>query len=111
MRMRGPQTLSGSQWLHRALISFRMFPEDAAPAVLPLLLSYAHQVHQGLLYVWPDAFEGAAAAAASSPLPIIPELDQTDEWEPRTDWFMRDVPISMETVVENVSSRANTPAH
>lgn len=64
--------------------------------------AYPVKVHQGLLYVWPDAFEGAAAAAASSPLPIIPELDQTDEWEPRTDWFMRDVPISMETVVENV---------
>jgi hypothetical protein len=62
------------------------------------------QIHQGLLYVWPDASEGAAAAAAAAPLPIIPELDQTAEWEPRTDWFFRDVPISMETVVENVST-------
>jgi phenylpropionate dioxygenase-like ring-hydroxylating dioxygenase large terminal subunit len=62
------------------------------------------QVHQGLLYVWPDASAGSAAAADASPLPAIPELDQTEDWEPRTDWFMRDVPISFETVVENVSA-------
>lgn len=80
-------------------------PDDITCSLFLFCPSYADQVHQGLLYVWPDASEGAAAAAASSPLPIIPELDQTDEWEPRTDWFMRDVPISMETVVENVSSR------
>jgi pheophorbide a oxygenase len=60
------------------------------------------QVHHGLLWVWPDAAPGAAAAAAAAPLPLIPELDQPDEWEPRTDWFMREVPVSMETVVENV---------
>ena len=57
--------------------------------------------------MWLSASEGSAAAAAAaeaSPLPIIPELDQTEDWEPRTDWFMRDVPISFETVVENVSA-------
>jgi phenylpropionate dioxygenase-like ring-hydroxylating dioxygenase large terminal subunit len=60
----------------------------------------------GLLWVWPDASpEGAAAAAAAAPA-LIAELDQPDEWEPRTDWFMREVPISMETVVENVSVAA-----
>jgi hypothetical protein len=54
--------------------------------------------------VWPDASaEGAAAAAAAEPA-LIAELDQPDEWEPRTDWFMREMPISMETVVENVSA-------
>jgi hypothetical protein len=63
------------------------------------------QIHQGLLYVWPDASEDATTAADCAPLPIIGELDETDEWEPRTDWFMRDVPISMETVVENVSAQ------
>ncbi|KAF6256401.1 hypothetical protein COO60DRAFT_1640750 [Scenedesmus sp. NREL 46B-D3] len=58
---------------------------------------------QGLLWVWPDASaEGAAAAAAAQPA-LIAELDQPVEWEARTDWFMREVPISMETVVENVS--------
>lgn len=71
--------------------------------LLLLLLRMLPQVHQGLLYVWPDASEGSAAAAEAAPLPVIPELDETEEWEPRTDWFMRDVPISMETVVENVS--------
>lgn len=60
----------------------------------------------GLLWVWPDASaEGIAAAATAQPC-TIPELDIEDEWEPRTDWFMREVPISMETVVENVSETA-----
>jgi hypothetical protein len=72
------------------------------PLHLHLLLLL--QELQGLLWVWPDASaEGAAAAAAAAPA-LIAELDQPDEWEPRTDWFMREVPISMETVVENVSS-------
>ncbi|WIA09707.1 hypothetical protein OEZ85_009091 [Tetradesmus obliquus] len=65
--------------------------------------SYPVKEVQGLLWVWPDASpEGAAAAAAAAPA-LIAELDQPDEWEPRTDWFMREMPISMETVVENVA--------
>lgn len=53
--------------------------------------------------MWPDASSEGVAAAAITPAGVIPELEMTADWEPRTDWFMRDVPISMETVVENVS--------
>lgn len=60
------------------------------------------QVLDGLLWVWPDASSAGAAATAAAA--VIPELNQPDEWEPRTDWFMRDMPISMETVVENVGT-------
>jgi len=61
------------------------------------------QIVQGLVWVWPDASPNAAAAAAASPLATIPENDDDQGWEPRTGWFMRDVPCSMETVVENVT--------
>lgn len=93
-------------WQHQqqpaSLQPTRQQPELSPSLTAPFLHDLHLQIHQGLLYVWPDASEGAAAAAAAAPMPIIPELDQTAEWEPRTDWFMRDVPISMETVVENV---------
>eukprot|EP00879_Flechtneria_rotunda_P013512 GHRR01014109.1.p1 GENE.GHRR01014109.1~~GHRR01014109.1.p1 ORF type:complete len:485 (+),score=156.42 GHRR01014109.1:529-1983(+) len=62
--------------------------------------SYPVKELGGLLWVWPDTH--SAALAASTPPAVIAELDQTADWEPRTDWFMRDLPISMETVVENV---------
>lgn len=78
-----------------------------APLLLPrtVVTRLPLQEVQGLLWVWPEASpEGAAAAAAAAPA-LIAELDQPDEWEPRTDWFMREMPISMETVVENVSTR------
>jgi phenylpropionate dioxygenase-like ring-hydroxylating dioxygenase large terminal subunit len=58
----------------------------------------------GLLWVFPDASPNAAAAAAALSPAVINELSQTEEWEPRTDWFMREIPVSMETVVENVSA-------
>lgn len=61
------------------------------------------QESQGLLWVFGDASPAGAAAAASVPLPLVEEGDQPEEWEPRTYWFMRDVPLSMETVVENVT--------
>lgn len=57
----------------------------------------------GLLWVWADASPGAAAAAAAAPMAVIPENSDPAEWVPRTGWFMRDVPCSMETVVENVT--------
>jgi hypothetical protein len=92
--------------LHGSNSSNQQAYQPSARALTPLTSLFLHalplQIHQGLLYVWPDASEGATAAAAAAPMPIIAELDQTAEWEPRTDWFMRDVPISMETVVENV---------
>jgi len=58
----------------------------------------------GLLWVFPDSSPNAAAAAAATSPAVINELSQTEEWEPRTDWFMREIPVSMETVVENVSA-------
>jgi hypothetical protein len=57
------------------------------------------QVHHGLLWVWPDA---DAALAAATPAAVIEELDQQG-WSHRTQgWFARDLPLSMEAVVENV---------
>ncbi len=57
----------------------------------------------GLVWVWPDATaEGIAAAATAPPPAVMAELDQPEDWQPRTAWFMREVPLSMETVVENV---------
>lgn len=65
-----------------------------------LLLASVIQVHHGLLWVWPDA---DAALAASTPAAVIKELDQQD-WSHRTQgWFVRDLPLSMEAVLENVS--------
>jgi phenylpropionate dioxygenase-like ring-hydroxylating dioxygenase large terminal subunit len=62
--------------------------------------SLSSQVHHGLLWVWPDA---DAALAAATPAAVIQELDQPG-WSHRTQgWFARDLPLSMEAVVENVS--------
>lgn len=39
---------------------------------------YPSQVHQGMVWVWPDASEGAHERAAANPPPVAPELDDPD---------------------------------
>ncbi|GBF96942.1 hypothetical protein Rsub_09022 [Raphidocelis subcapitata] len=71
--------------------------------------SYPVKEEGGLLWVWADASPGAAAAAAAAPMAVIPENSAPAEWAARTGWFMRDVPCSMETVVENVTDPCHAP--
>jgi phenylpropionate dioxygenase-like ring-hydroxylating dioxygenase large terminal subunit len=54
-----------------------------------------------MLWVWPDGSPEASAAAAEVSPAFISELD-SEHWQSRTGWFHRDLPISYETVVENV---------
>lgn len=58
------------------------------------------QVHHGLLWVWPDA---DAELAAATPAAVMQELDKPG-WSSLTQgWYVRDLPASMEGVIENVS--------
>ncbi|KAF8073221.1 hypothetical protein HT031_000882 [Scenedesmus sp. PABB004] len=71
--------------------------------------SYPVKELHGLLWVWGDASAAGAAASLEKAPATIPELDDPADWEPRTGWFMRDIPISMETVVENVVDPCHAP--
>lgn len=66
--------------------------------------SYPVHELQGLIWVWADASPSAAMESAATTAAIMPEVDGgvDQDWHRKTHWFMRDVPISMETVVENV---------
>ncbi|KAI8465279.1 MAG: pheophorbide a oxygenase [Monoraphidium minutum] len=61
----------------------------------------------GLLWVWADP--ASAPEAAAAPMALIPEDDMAAEWAPTTYWFMRDIPLNMETVVENVADPCHAP--
>ena len=54
-----------------------------------------------MLWVWPDSSPDASTSSSAASPALIAELD-SEEWQPRTGWFRRDLPISFETVVENV---------
>jgi pheophorbide a oxygenase len=68
------------------------------------------QIVHGLLWIWPEAGEAGAAAAASVPTPVTalqPLLEaesdpQGSNFYQSTAWFMRDMPIRFDTLVENV---------
>ena len=62
---------------------------------------------QGLLWAFPGGGGGAAAAAASPPAEIA-ELDDPDFLD-ATDFFMRDLPYSWDTLVENLLDPAHVP--
>ncbi|KAK9867348.1 hypothetical protein WJX84_010011 [Apatococcus fuscideae] len=57
----------------------------------------------GLLWVWPESGPMASLEAATKSLHIPPGWDtEPDQWLPLKHWFMRDLPYSWDTLVENV---------
>jgi phenylpropionate dioxygenase-like ring-hydroxylating dioxygenase large terminal subunit len=66
--------------------------------------SFPVLVAQGLLWLFPTAHE--PALAASKPLPLIPELDDSAMLD-GTNFFVRDMPYSWDVLVENLCD----PAH
>ncbi|KAL6749465.1 pheophorbide a oxygenase [Haematococcus lacustris] len=72
--------------------------------------AYPTKVVHGLLWVWPQAGAAGAAAAAAQPLPrtaltslLEAEADpEGSVFYQSTAWFMRDMPIRFDTLVENV---------
>lgn len=65
---------------------------------------YPSAEHQGMLWVFPVA--GAAALAAQTPLPTVPELDDPDFVY---DLNGRDLPYSYEVLIENLMDPAHVP--
>eukprot|EP00775_Hariotina_reticulata_P009449 gene9449-9615_t len=100
-----PGTYGGAAvrpWCHKALPSAYGYVQDVYWDLGLFKFYRLDQEVDGLLWVFPDSSPGAAAAAAAASPAVIDELSQPEEWEPRTDWFLREIPVSMETVVENV---------
>lgn len=61
--------------------------------------SYPCMEAQGLIWVWAESGPSAAAEAAATPPPLLPELEEGGSgdaeqppWEASTQWFFRDVP-------------------
>jgi len=75
--------------------------------------AYPTQVLHGLLWVWPQTgADSALRAAATKPSNVLPELLDTSPdniWYQRTAWFMRDLPLRFDTLVENVLDPSHVP--
>lgn len=57
----------------------------------------------GLLWVWPESGPMASLEASTKALHIPPGWDtEPEQWLPLKHWFMRDVPYSWDTLIENV---------
>eukprot|EP00897_Mesotaenium_endlicherianum_P005418 jgi/Mesen1/4904/ME000244S04073 len=67
---------------------------------------YPSREHQGMLWVWPSSDPAAAALAASTAPPTIPELDDPTF---AYDLNGRDMPYSYETLIENLMDPAHVP--
>ena len=71
------------------------------------MLCNAMQEAIGLLWVWPESGPTASLEAATKSLNIPPGWDtDPEQWLPLKHWFMRDVPYSWDTLIENVVSRS-----
>lgn len=62
--------------------------------------------HQGMVWVFPTYEHGAAALAAQTPLPTVPELDDPNFVY---DLNGRDLPYSYEILIENLMDPAHVP--
>lgn len=64
------------------------------------------QVAQGIIWVWGNAGPDAGLESALAPLPLIPELDDTEGLKEgrviATPLSVRDVPYGWDTMMENI---------
>ncbi|PNH10690.1 Pheophorbide a oxygenase, chloroplastic [Tetrabaena socialis] len=73
--------------------------------------SFSCQELHGLLWVLPDSSEAGWKQAAAMPTPatVPPELTPSSGWAQTWTWYMRDLPLRYDTVMENVFDPSHVP--
>jgi len=65
--------------------------------------AYPCRAQDGLLWIWPEPTAKSAAIAQATPVPGLPSTTQF------TPWFVRDLPVRFDTLMENVMDPSHVP--
>ncbi|CAM9907050.1 unnamed protein product, partial [Sphacelaria rigidula] len=85
--------------------------DEAQPSACATV--YPTKVAQGIIWVWGNAGPDAGLESALAPLPLIPELDDTEGLKEgrviATPLSVRDVPYGWDTMMENIVDPSHVP--